>query len=212
MLSLSLFQRSALEKIVVENDKNWHAQGWLAALWHRQVGTEEPWRRGNRDSVVDPITAWLGNLFNIQIFLRLYFWACKRVANSSCSLPILLRSDENNKDLQRKPWKVLWKVPRYNHHRNVFYCFPLRNSSPPSSASWTKRVICDAGLPKHLLYISTMRKLSRPLVLYKMLWFERRCWNVKHYCCSSEKISVHLLTRSFLSVCLEIHTKQFRPH
>ena len=152
-------------------NKNWHAQGQLAALWHCQAGTEEPGRRRDRDPVVDPITAWLDNLFKIQTFLCLYFWACKRCANSSCSLPVLLRSDEN-KDLQRKPQKVLWKVPRYNHHRNVFYCFPLCNSSPLSSTSWTKSVICDAGLPKHLLYFNNASS-------YHDLWCFIRCHDLK---------------------------------
>lgn len=153
-------------------NKNWHAQGQLAALWHSQVRTEEPGRRRDKDPAVDPITAWLGNLFKIQIFLCLYFCTCKRVTNSSCSLPVLLRSSENNKDLQRKPRKVLGKVPRYNHHRNVFYRFSLRNSSPPSSASGTKEVICDAGLPRHLLYFNHAST-------YHGLWCFIRCHDLK---------------------------------
>lgn len=81
-------------------------------------------------------------------------------------------SSENNKDLQRKPRKVLGKVPRYNHHRNVFYRFSLCNSSPPSSASGTKEVICDAGLPRHLLYFNHAST-------YHGLWCFIRCHDLK---------------------------------
>lgn len=100
-------------------NKNWHAQGQLAALWHSQVGTEEPGRRRDKDPAVDPSLPDLVIFSKLNLSLSLFLHVCKRVTNSSCS-PVLLRSSENNKDLQRKPEKCL-ESSRYNHHRNVFY-------------------------------------------------------------------------------------------
>lgn len=190
-------------------NKNWHARGRLAALLNSQVGTDGPGRRGDRDPVVDPITAWLGNLFQIQIFLCLYFWAWKRVLIAVVLFLFywdLMRTIK----ICRENSEKRSEFPAISILEMCFIFLSAAVALCPVFPGLKGDVWCWAA--KALAIFQQHIKLSRPPVLCGMLWFERHCRNVKHYCHSSKKIHVHLLTHSFLSVSIAIHTKQFRPH
>lgn len=62
--------------------------------------------KGDRDPIFDPIRTCLAVFSRFQILLSLFLSLETVNRSNSCFLPILLRSDETNKDLQRRPQKL----------------------------------------------------------------------------------------------------------